>query len=156
MIEKLQRRYALSEQGAKDLVKGCIACALQNISFMFPVSLLYILVTDLLNGGVRGTRIFLYVTGCVVCVGLILLTTWFQYNSTYFATYRESGVRRISLAEKLRKIPLSFFGKKGFGRPHQYYYGGLHLFRAELFTLYSGAIWIYCVYGSRGNWLACF
>ena len=112
MIEKLQRRYALSEQGAKDLVKGCIACALQNISFMFPVSLLYILVTDLLNGGVRGTRIFLYVTGCVVCVGLILLTTWFQYNSTYFATYRESGVRRISLAEKLRKIPLSFFGKK--------------------------------------------
>lgn len=50
MIEKLQRRYALSEQGAKDLVKGCIACALQNISFMFPVSLLYILVTDLLNG----------------------------------------------------------------------------------------------------------
>ena len=33
MIEKLQKKYALSEQGAKDLIKGCIACALQNISF---------------------------------------------------------------------------------------------------------------------------
>ena len=50
--------------------------------------------------------------GCVVCIGLILLTTYFQYNATYFATYTESGVRRITLAERLRKIPLSFFGKK--------------------------------------------
>ena len=49
--------------------------------------------------------------GCVVCIGLILLTTFFQYNATYFATYKESGIRRITLAEHLRKIPLSFFGK---------------------------------------------
>lgn len=112
MIEKLQKKYALSEQGAKDLVKGCIACALQNLSFMFPVGLLYTLVSDFMNGGVRGTRILFYIVGCVVALGLILLTTWFQYNATYFATYTESGVRRITLAEKLRKIPLSFFGKK--------------------------------------------
>ena len=48
----------------------------------------------------------------MVCIGLILLTTYIQYNATYFATYTESGVRRITLAERLRKIPLSFFGKK--------------------------------------------
>ena len=47
-----------------------------------------------------------------MCIGLILLTTFFQYNATYFATYKESGIRRITLAEHLRKIPLSFFGKK--------------------------------------------
>lgn len=41
MIKRLQKRYALSEQGAKDLVKGCLACVLQNLSFMFPVGLLY-------------------------------------------------------------------------------------------------------------------
>lgn len=111
MIQKLQRKYALSEQGAKDLVKGCIACALQNISFMFPVGLLYALVRDLLNGTQQGRAPF-YLLGCAVCVGLILLTTWFQYNSTYLATYVESGVRRITLAETLRKLPLSFFGKK--------------------------------------------
>ena len=112
MIKKLQKKYALSEQGAKDLIKGCLACVLQNLSFMFPVGLLYYLVGDLMNGGVPGGKIPFYVAGCVVCIGLILLTTFFQYNATYFATYKESGIRRITLAEHLRKIPLSFFGKK--------------------------------------------
>lgn len=112
MIKKIQGKYALSEKGAKDLIKGCIACMFQNISFMFPVSLLYFLVSDLLYGEIAGGRIAFYVIGCVLCVGLILLTTYFQYNATYLATYIESGVRRITLAERLRKIPLSFFGKK--------------------------------------------
>lgn len=112
MIKKLQKKYALSEQGAKDLIKGCLACVLQNLSLMFPVGLLYYMVSDLMNGGVSGGKIPFYVAGCVVCIGLILLTTFFQYNATYFATYKESGIRRITLAEHLRKIPLSFFGKK--------------------------------------------
>lgn len=112
MIKRLQKRYALSEQGAKDLVKGCLACVLQNLSFMFPVGLLFFFVSDLLNGGVSGEKIAFYVVGCAGCIGLILLTTYIQYNATYFATYTESGVRRITLAERLRKIPLSFFGKK--------------------------------------------
>ena len=111
MIKHLQKKYALSQQGAKDLIKGCIACVFQNISFMFPVGLLYSLVSDLMSGNISG-KAGLYAAGCVLCIGLILLTTWFQYNATYFATYVESGVRRITLAEQLRKIPLSFFGKK--------------------------------------------
>ena len=53
MIQRLQKRYALSEQGAKDLVKGCIACVVQNLSFMAPVSLLYALVRGLMAGGVQ-------------------------------------------------------------------------------------------------------
>ena len=85
MIQRLQKRYALSEQGAKDLIKGCLACVLQNISFMFPVGLLYCLVSDLMKGGVPNGRIAFYIIGCVVCVGLILLATYFQYNATYFA-----------------------------------------------------------------------
>ena len=112
MIQKLQKKYALSEQGAKDLVKGCIACVFQNITFMLPVGLLYALVGDLLDGGVPAGKAAFCAVGCAACVGLILLSTYLQYNATYFATYVESGVRRISLAEQLRKIPLSFFGKK--------------------------------------------
>lgn len=96
MIKKLQKKYALSEQGAKDLIKGCLACVLQNLSLMFPVGLLYYMVSDLMNGGVPGGKILFYVAGCVVCIGLILLTTFFQYNATYFATYKESGIRRIT------------------------------------------------------------
>lgn len=112
MIERLQKKYALSKQGAKDLIKGCVACVFQNIAFMFPVGLLYMIVSDMMNGGVGSGRVWIYIAGCIICIGLILLSTWFQYNSTYFATYIESGVRRISLAEKLRKLPLSYFGKR--------------------------------------------
>ena len=112
MIKTLQRRFALSRQGAVDLIKGCIACVLQDISFMLPVGLLYNFVIDIMNGGVNGSRIAFYGVGVLVCLCLIFVVTWFQYNATYLATYVESGVRRISLAEQLRKIPLSFFGKK--------------------------------------------
>ena len=69
MIKRLQKKYALSEQGARDLIKGCIACVFQNITFMFPVGLLYWLVGDLMNGGVPGGRIAFYAAGCVLCVG---------------------------------------------------------------------------------------
>ena len=49
MIRRLQKRYALSEQGAKDLIKGCFACVMQNISLMFPVGLLYCMVLSLIH-----------------------------------------------------------------------------------------------------------
>ncbi len=112
LVKTIQKKTASSEKGAKGLIKGIIACAFQNIAFMLPVSLLYYLVSDMLNGGVHGGRVTFYVVGIIVCFALILLTTWFQYNGTYFTTYEESGKRRLSLAERLRKLPLSFFGKK--------------------------------------------
>ena len=111
MIEKIQHATASSPEGAKGLVKGVLACAFQNMAFMLPTCLLYFLVKDLLNGTTSGKAIF-YLLGCIVCFGLILLTTWFQYNGTYFTTYKESGIRRLALAERLRKLPLSFFGKR--------------------------------------------
>lgn len=112
MIKRIQRKFALSEQGAKDLIRSILASTLQNISFMFPVGLLYYLVGDLLNGGVSSARSVFYIIGSLLCLLLILGITRIQYDVTYLATYVESGVRRISLAEKLRQIPLSFFGKK--------------------------------------------
>ncbi len=112
MIQKIQHATASSREGAVGLVKGIIACAFQNIAFMLPTSLLYLLVSDLMDGGVHGGRIAFYIVGCIVCFAAILVTTWFQYNNTFFTTYEESGKRRLSLAERLRKLPLSFFGKK--------------------------------------------
>ena len=112
MIKTLQRHFALSRQGAVDLIKGCLACVAQDISFMLPIGLLYYFVIDMMNGGVNGKRIAFYAVGALICLCLIFIVTRFQYNATYLATYVESGVRRVSLAEQLRKIPLSFFGKK--------------------------------------------
>ena len=109
--EKIQRATASSPEGARGLVTGVLACALQNISFMLPTGLLYFLVRDLLAGAAAGRTGF-YVCGCIVCFALILLATWFQYNSTFFTTYKESGKRRLALAERLRKLPLAFFGKR--------------------------------------------
>lgn len=111
MIEKLMHKYALSRQGAKDLIKGVIACTLQDIAFMIPVTLLYLFVKDLLANSLKGKALF-YVIGAIVCLLIVALVTYFQYSSTFLATYVETGTRRITLAEKLRKLPLSFFSKK--------------------------------------------
>ena len=111
MLKKIQIATASSPEGARGLVTGVLACALQNISFMLPTGLLYFLVRDLLAGAAAGRTGF-YVCGCIVCFALILLATWFQYNSTFFTTYKESGKRRLALAERLRKLPLAFFGKR--------------------------------------------
>ena len=112
MIKYLQRRYALSRKGAADSIKGILSCALQNISFMLPVGLLYLLAGDMMNGALTAGRIPFYVIGCLAAALLIAGCTRLEYDNTYLVTYVESGVRRVSLAEKLRKIPLSFFGKK--------------------------------------------
>ena len=112
LVKTIQKKTASSKQGAKGIIKGIIACAFQNMAFMLPTTLLYFLVSDMLGGGVQGGRITFYVVGCVICFALIFLTTWFQYNNTFFTTYEESGKRRLSLAERLRKLPLSFFGKR--------------------------------------------
>lgn len=111
MIKLIQKATASSKDGAAGLIKGIIACAFQNMAFMLPTGLLYYLVKDLLGGDMGGKTVF-YTVGCVICFALILITTWFQYNNTFFTTYEESGKRRLSLAERLRKLPFSFFGKK--------------------------------------------
>ncbi len=111
MKKWLKRRFALSDQDAADTIRGSLATALQNIALMLPVALLYLLIKDLMEDTVQ-THKTVYIIGSVICCILILLTTYLQYNGTFLATYVETGVRRIALAEKLRRIPLSFFGKK--------------------------------------------
>ena len=111
VIEKIQKATASSPEGARGLVRGVLACAVQNVAFMLPTSLLYFLVRDLMAGTAGGRAAF-YAGGCILCFALIFAATWFEYNGTYFTTYKESGVRRLALAERLRKLPLSFFGKR--------------------------------------------
>ena len=112
MIKFLMKKYALSRQGAKDLVIATISCMVHNLTLMLPVSLLYLLVSDLYAGGVPQGHLWIYIVGMVAAVLLILFSYRWVYGATYYATYKESSVRRISLAEKLRKLPLSFFGKR--------------------------------------------
>lgn len=112
MLNFIMKKYALSRQGAKDLVIATISCMVHNLTLMLPVSLLYLLVSDLYAGGVPQGHLWIYIVGMVAAFLLILFSYRWVYGATYYATYKESSVRRISLAEKLRKLPLSFFGKR--------------------------------------------
>ena len=103
---------------------------------MFPVGLLYFMVEDYLNDTLKGRGGF-YLVACIAALLLIAVTTYIQYNGTFLATYVESGVRRIAIAEQLRKIPLSFFGKKKSFRPYQRGYGGLCHNRNRIISLDS-------------------
>ena len=109
--EKLMHKYALSEKGASDMIKAFVSVTISDLVLMVPISMLYFLVEDYMNGTLAGKGMF-YLAGCLISMILIAVTTYIQYNATFLSTYVESGVRRITLAEKLRKIPLSFFGKK--------------------------------------------
>lgn len=112
MLNFIMKKYALSRQGAKDLIIATISCVVHNLTLMLPVSLLYLLVSDLMGGSVPQNHLWIYIVGMVAAVLLILFSYRWVYGATYYATYKESSVRRISLAEKLRKLPLSFFGKR--------------------------------------------
>ncbi|MCR5103312.1 MAG: ABC transporter ATP-binding protein/permease [Eubacterium sp.] len=112
MIDKLQHKYALSRQGAVDMIKACVCVTVTNIVLMMSAGILYSLIKDLLEGTLSKDRIPFYVIGSTVIIFLIALTNFIQYNATFLTTYRESGVRRTTIAEKLRKLPLSYFGKK--------------------------------------------
>ncbi|MBW6409357.1 ABC transporter ATP-binding protein [Clostridium weizhouense] len=116
MVNYLRYKFALSEQGAKDLIKASIACTLTNISLMFPIGIIYILLKEMidpiLNGGTPSFNLGKYIVLSIVVLILIFVFQYFQYNKTFFASYTESANKRISLAEQLRKLPLSFFGKK--------------------------------------------
>ncbi len=112
MIEKLQHKYALSRQGAKDMIKACICVTITNMALMLPAGVLYTLIKDLLNDGLSKDRIPFYAIASVLILLIIAVTNFIQYNATFLTTYRESGVRRTAIAEKLRKLPLSYFGKK--------------------------------------------
>ena len=121
MRKHLQEKYALSEQGAKDLVKGILYSVLAYISLMLPVALLaYVLnsfLSPLLNStdnaasanGVSSRDILLYAGIGIVILVVIFVMHYLQYTVTYMGTYEESERRRITLAEKLRKLPLRFF-----------------------------------------------
>lgn len=116
MFSYIQNKFALSKQGTKDLVKGSIYSAFVNLVMMIPVGLFIFMLDELLNpllGKESITpNIFKYIGLILVTVVIIYLFHHLQYSSVFLSTYKESATRRINLSEKLRELPLSFFGKR--------------------------------------------
>lgn len=116
MIKALKKKYVLSDQGAKDLLKGIVYSVLANISLMFPVILLAIVLNQLLAPvlGASAPEISaaVYTVIGIVILAVVFIFHYCQYTATYLGTYDESARRRIGLAEKLRTLPLTFFHQR--------------------------------------------
>lgn len=116
MSRYLQRKFALSEQGGKDLTKAIFSCALTNIGLMFPMGILLVFLERLLGPlvGIEAPVMGMagYMGISVLLLAVIFAVERLQYNTTFLASYKESAQMRIRLAERLRTLPLSFFGKR--------------------------------------------
>jgi ATP-binding cassette subfamily B protein len=117
MYKIIEKRLALSTKGAKDFCKGVLFTTLLDIALMLPAVFIFLFLEDylrpVLDPSATVTNGFWYYV--LLGIGFMLLmyiVAIFQYRSTYTTVYDESANRRISLAEKLRKLPLAFFGEK--------------------------------------------
>lgn len=116
MINYLKNLFSLSDKGAKDLYKASISCCITNIALMASVSILYIFLKDTVKPIIEGHIFILnlpaYLIYSIVIFIIVYICNFIQYNSSFLASYSESATKRITLAEKLRKLPLSYFGNK--------------------------------------------
>jgi len=117
MLESIKKRFALSTKGAKDFCKGILFTTLLDIALMLPAMFVFIFLEDYLrpvfnpSASVTNSITYYILLGLVFMVVMYIIAV-IQYRSTYTTVYDESANRRISLAEKLRKLPLAFFGEK--------------------------------------------
>ncbi len=113
--KKFQRKYALTDQGVENTKKGAFWTVIVNLVVMGGVGILYLLMSGFMETLTKGAPL----PGIVPAVGLVLLfvllsfvTHLQQYKATYGLVYNEVKTTRLSLAERLRKLPLGYFGKR--------------------------------------------
>ena len=112
---KFQRKYALTDQGVQNTKKGTFWTVVVNLVVMGGVSILYLVMSALmasLTDGVSLTDSLPVLAGLLVFALLSFLTHLQQYKATYGLVYGEVKATRLRLAERLRKLPLGFFGKR--------------------------------------------
>ena len=109
-----QRKYALTDQGVQNTKKGTFWTVIVNLVVMGGVSILYLVMSGLMEtlaGGVLPAALPV-LAGLVIFALLSFLTHFQQYKATYGLVYGEVKATRLRLAERLRKLPLGFFGKR--------------------------------------------
>ena len=113
--KEFQHKYALTDQGVKNVKRGMAWTVIVNLVVMLGIVILFLMMRafmDTLTNGRPLPGIALFLIFTVVFVVLSLITHLMQYRATYGAVYAEVKTMRIGLAERLRKLPLGFFGKR--------------------------------------------
>lgn len=112
----LRDALALTEQGAESLRRGAAVCALANVVLMLPVGVFYLVTGEFLahleDPATPLPLLAPYLVLIVAVLAVVFATQYWQYHATYSVVYQESARKRIGLAERLRVLPLSFFGKR--------------------------------------------
>lgn len=104
-----KKRYALSEQGAKNLTKATIYCFLTYCINLGPMMILMGLINQLVLGNVSSTLQYIVMAILTLVFMYILLSE--EYVSLYNSTYKESANLRKGIAENLAQLPLAYFSK---------------------------------------------
>ena len=104
-----KKRYALSEQGAKNLTKATIYCFLTYCINLGPMMILMGLINQLVLGNVSSTLQYIVMAILTLIFMYILLSE--EYVSLYNSTYKESANLRKGIAENLAQLPLAYFSK---------------------------------------------
>ncbi|MBR3343582.1 MAG: ABC transporter ATP-binding protein [Solobacterium sp.] len=110
-----QRKYALTDQGVKNTKQGTFFTVIVNLVVMGGMGILYLLMTkfmETLTAGAPLPNALTFILLVLAFVILSLITHMQQYRTTYGLVYSEVKAVRISIAERLRKLPLSYFGKR--------------------------------------------
>ena len=113
--KNFQRKYALTDQGVRNTKKGAFWTVVVNLVVMGGVSVLYLLMSgfmDTLTDGSPLPGAWLPIALTVLFAILSFVTHLQQYRATYGLVYGEVKVTRLRLAERLRKLPLGYFGKR--------------------------------------------
>ncbi|MFI3202264.1 MAG: ABC transporter ATP-binding protein [Eubacteriales bacterium] len=116
MKNYFKKTLGLSDQGATDIIRANSAATFVNLFLMATSGVLYSFLKDSLTSSLNGERpsfdLLFYILYSLIIVVCIYISYYFAYNTSYMSAYNESATKRITLAETLRKLPLSFFGKK--------------------------------------------
>ena len=109
MKNYFKKRYALSDQGAKNLTKATLYCTLTYFANLAPMFILMAMFDQLILGNVHAT--WQYICMAVVTLLLMYVLLSKEYVSLYNATYKESAKLRTDIAENLADLPLAYFSK---------------------------------------------
>ena len=115
MFASFKKKYALSDQGMKIVVLGTLWTTLTNLIIMAGTASLLLVMNafvEHLTAGAPLPKVLPYLAGLLVFALILFGTSWFQYSYSYGAVFSQTGTQRIDLAERLRKLPLSFFGRR--------------------------------------------
>ena len=148
--EKFQRTYALTDQGVKNTKRGALFTVITNLVVMAGTGILYLVMgsfMETLIGESAATNILVPILLIIAFLVLSFITHYLQYKATYGLVYGEVKTTRLHLAERLRKLPLGYFGKRDLADLTETLMGDVNRNGACMESCFGIFVWCLYLYG---------